>query len=136
MTSETLLIILGAVLSLLFSYIPGLASWYQPLDETKKRLIMLGLLAVITVTIFGLSCTKYFEWVECSEQGAMGLLTSFIFAAMANQATNSLSPKVGLKSPLSKNVIVTSPSGYTELLAVKELGTTDKNLTDRVTPEG
>ena len=123
MTSETLLIVLGAVLSLLFSYIPGLATWYQPLDETKKRLIMLGLLAVITGAVFGLSCTPYFTWVECSEKGAIGLLTAFIFAAMANQAASSLSPKIGLRTPLSKNVEVTSAQGVTETVGVKELGT-------------
>jgi hypothetical protein len=136
MTSQTLLIILGAVLSLLFSYIPGLATWYQPLDETKKRLIMLGLLAVITGAVFGLSCTPYFAWVECSEKGAMGLFTAFIFAAMANQATSSLSPKVGLRAPLSKDMIVTSSQGVTETVGVKETGVVSTSKPDDEAPVG
>src|SRR4030043_1887772 len=102
MTSETLLIILGAVLSLLFSYVPGLANWFNPLDENKKRLIMLGMLVVITASVFGLSCAGVINAVTCDKPGAMGLLTAFLFALMANQGTNALSPKIGLKAPLSK----------------------------------
>ena len=130
MSSETLLIVLGAVISLLFSYVPGLASWYQPLDETKKRLIMLGLLAVIAGAVFGISCWGIFSWVKCTQEGLLGLVTAFVFAAMANQATSSLSPKVGLRAPLSKNVEITGQSGMVETVGVRELGTTAEIIPD------
>jgi hypothetical protein len=126
MTYQTLIIILGVVLSLLFSYIPGLATWFAPLDETKKRLFMLVILAVVTGSIFGLSCAGIITTVTCDKPGAVGLVTAFIFAVMANQSTNSISPKIGLKSPLAKNVVVTTEAG-TANVVVTELGTTDKS---------
>ena len=41
MTSEQLAIAAGILLSLAFNYIPGLNDWYQALEGTYKRLIML-----------------------------------------------------------------------------------------------
>ncbi len=123
MTSQALLVILGAVLSLLLSYVPGLATWFNPLPDDKKRFIMLGLLAVITGAIFGLSCAKVITAVTCDRPGAIGLLTAFLFALMANQATFSISPKVGLNSPIAKNVVLTTEAGDTSVVAMTQLGT-------------
>jgi undecaprenyl pyrophosphate phosphatase UppP len=135
MSYETLLIILGAVLSLLFSYVPGLASWFNPLDDTKKRLIMLVLLAVITGAVFGLSCAGIISAVTCDKPGAIGLITAFLFALMANQGTNALSPKIGLKTPIAKDVILTTSAGKTSVVGITELGTAapvDETAKDKV----
>ena len=123
MTSETLLIILGAVLSLVLSYVPGFANWFNPLEDTKKRLIMLGALVVITGAIFGLSCAGWSNSVTCDKPGAIGLITAFLFALMANQSTFAISPKIGLNTPIAKNVIITSQSGVTETIGMTQLGT-------------
>jgi len=44
MTPELLSSTAAIFLSLLFSYIPGFSSWYDPLSPTLKRLVMLALL--------------------------------------------------------------------------------------------
>jgi protein-S-isoprenylcysteine O-methyltransferase Ste14 len=96
MTSEQLIVILGAVLALLFAYVPGFATWFEPLDPTKKRLLMLGMLVVITGAVFGLSCAKIFTAITCDQKGAVALVTALIYAVIANQGTYSILPKAGL----------------------------------------
>jgi hypothetical protein len=99
MKAELLAAIAGILLSLLFSYVPKFADWYNPLDGTKKRLVMLGLLVLAAGGTFGLSCDKIVQGVTCDMPGAIQLVSAFIFALIANQSTNSISPEVGLKKP-------------------------------------
>ena len=97
MTSETLVSISAIVLSLLFSYIPSLAEKFDALDGAYKRLVMLGLLVVVSATIFALSCTEYAMQlginVSCTSEGAIGLLKLLIWAVMANQTAYAITPK-------------------------------------------
>jgi len=93
MTAEKLAILAGVVLSLLFSYVPGFANWFEPLDGNKKRLIMLALLLTTAGGAFGLSCAGLLNWLTCDQMGAWALVQVFIAAAIANQATFALSPK-------------------------------------------
>jgi hypothetical protein len=104
--AETLTIILGVVLTLLASYIPGVAVWYDKLGEksdgsndngTLKRLVMLGVLLLITGSIYGLSCTSWGPLlgiaVSCDQPGAAKLILAFIYAIMANQSVYKISPE-------------------------------------------
>jgi hypothetical protein len=94
MSAEFLASIAGILLSLAFSYIGGSESWYNALEATKKRLIMLGALLVVAGAVFGLSCAKLVDvGITCDQAGAMGLLSAFIAATIANQAAYALSPK-------------------------------------------
>ena len=45
-TPEFLAAVAGVVLSLAFSYVPGLRDWYEALAGEFKRLIMAGVLLV------------------------------------------------------------------------------------------
>ena len=95
MSPEVLVSAAAILLSLLFSYVPGFGSWYQPLPADKKRLLMLGFLAVISLGAFGLSCM---DWVvaiglTCTSQGAFGLVKIFVSAIIANQAIYAISPQ-------------------------------------------
>jgi hypothetical protein len=92
MTATTLTVIAGAVLSLLFSYIPGMNTWYAGLNETYKRLIMLGCLVLVTGGIFGLSCTGWWSFVTCDKVGALQVINALVLAAAANQGAFKLSP--------------------------------------------
>ena len=100
MTSEQLLVIAGAVLAILFAYVPGLANWYQPLGAEIKRLIMLGVLAVITGAGYGLSCASILHSVTCDQKGAIALVLAFVGAVVSNQGTFALLPKVGLNKSI------------------------------------
>lgn len=97
MTAEFLAAGAGVLLSLLFSYIPGFASWYGAKDEDMRRLIMLGLLALVGAGAFGLACgglaADFGISITCDKSGAIGLLKSFGAAAIANQVTYKLTPK-------------------------------------------
>lgn len=93
MSAEQLAAIAGIILSLLFSYIPGLSDWYDHLDSTQKRLAMAALLLGVSGGIFGLSCGNVITAVVCDKSGALGLIQAFIAALIANQATYQISPR-------------------------------------------
>lgn len=95
MTSDQLAIGAGILLSLFFSYIPGLNDWYNKLDATRKRLIMLAALVVVSCTAFGFGCWPAFpvHVVTCDAAGAWGLATAFFGALVANQTTYLITPK-------------------------------------------
>jgi len=98
MTSQALAAAAGILLSLLFSYIPGLNTKFAALAKETKQLIMLGLLLVVAVCAFGLACagvlTDLFGiMITCDKAGAIGLVQAFVLAAIANQATYTLTPQ-------------------------------------------
>lgn len=98
MTPDIVVSSAGILLSLLFSYVPGFASWYQPLDNTWKRVIMLGFLLLICGGALGLVCLGWMtfgELVVCTRDGAFYMVKVFVLALIANQATYQISPKVG-----------------------------------------
>jgi len=93
MTAERLIEIVGIVLSLAFSYIPGLADWYGKLNEAYKRLIMLGLLVVTSGAIFGIACGGWLETgVTCDQPGLVGLLKALLDAIIVNQVAYQITP--------------------------------------------
>ena len=81
----------GVVLSLAFSYIPGLNAKWDALEGSVKRLVMLGLIAVIAGVYFGLSCTSLAPdlniTVTCDKAGGLEVVKAFVLCMMANQAT-------------------------------------------------
>ena len=93
MDEKMLAMYAGVVLSLLFSYVPGLSDWYAKLSGTYKRLVMLGLLFVVAAGAFGLSCAGVLATVACTQSGLMGIVEAFIAAAIANQAAFTLTPQ-------------------------------------------
>ena len=99
MTPQLLSSLAGITLSLLFSYIPGISSWYEILSPTIKRLVMLFLLAMTSMGAFALACSGWLPYfsdqisVSCTEQGAADLLSAFVLALVANQSTYLITPK-------------------------------------------
>jgi hypothetical protein len=107
MTATILSTIAGAILSLLFSYVPGLAGWYDRVRAgrgdsdggTAKRLVMLALLVLVSAGSWGLACSGWgvdlgLE-LACDRSGLVELVQAFIFAIMANQSVYKISPKPG-----------------------------------------
>lgn len=97
MTPEVLSLVAGIVLSLMFSYIPKMNTWYAVQSEEVKKLIMLGLLLVVAAAVYGLSCAGYLPEayaVACGEQGIVVLVQAFILAAVANQTAYKLTPQL------------------------------------------
>ena len=86
MSAELLSSISGIVLSLVFSYIPGAKRWFDSLEREYKQLVMGILLFLVSAGVFGLSCAKIFEYVTCTKEGLLGLISTFISALVANQS--------------------------------------------------
>lgn len=94
LSPEVLSMIAGAVLSLLFSYIPGMRAWFDQFVPEAKRLIMLVLLALTTGAVFGLSCAGIITGLACTQAGAVDLIWAFFLAVIANQSAYSITPQV------------------------------------------
>ncbi len=99
MSVESLALIAGGLLSLLFSYIPGLNAGFAGLGSEVKRLIMAGLLFLVAAVIYGLSCAgvggSFGVSVPCTQEGLLGLVNVFVLAVIANQSAFSITPKIG-----------------------------------------
>ncbi len=90
-TPELLSAVAGALLSLLASYFPKFAPWFQGLEPPKKRQVMALLLLGVTAIIVGLSCGGIIQGVQCSQNGIVSMVWAYILALVANQSTYSIS---------------------------------------------
>lgn len=94
MTSETLVVVASAALSLALAYIPFLKNKYEPLPKEAKASIMGALLIGTTFVIYGLACANLLNLfgltVACTAQGAAELAKLLFLALVANQATFTL----------------------------------------------
>jgi hypothetical protein len=97
MTSENLSAICGVLLSLVFSYVPGLNARWNELAAEIKRLAMLILLVLVTGSVFGLACSgwgaEFGVTIDCSRAGLVSLINALIYAVMANQSTYMITRK-------------------------------------------
>lgn len=97
MTVDLFALIAGALLSLAFSYVPGLKDKFAQLPPETKRLIMAGLLFLTAMAVFGLACAKWLDsfWpgmgVACTQSGVIDLVRIFALAAISNQSIFRLS---------------------------------------------
>lgn len=79
----------GLVLSLAFSYIPGLKDWYDRLTPTPKRALMALALIVVTAALLAYKCR--------AESGCYGVnfetyVAALIASLVTNQSTADISP--------------------------------------------
>jgi hypothetical protein len=80
----------AVVLSLLFTYVPGLRVWYGALTSQVKSLIMLGLMVICAVAITALAqygvipAAHPITWTDC--------VVVVITWLVASQATFTLAP--------------------------------------------
>jgi hypothetical protein len=86
MSAELLSSVAGIVLSLIFSYIPGIKEWFEPLANKYKQALIGGLLVVVAVAIFGLACAGITDAVTCDKPGALDMVELLIVALVANQS--------------------------------------------------
>jgi uncharacterized protein with PQ loop repeat len=90
-TPELIVGIVGALLSLVFSYFPAVSTWYSALKTEAKSGIMLGLLVLSSVTVYLL---VLYGVLPATEPITWQMLVRVLFAAIvANQSTYLLSPQ-------------------------------------------
>jgi len=91
----------GAVLSLLFSYVPGVRLWFAALGTNdpndtgeRKRLVMLGFLVLVWVAMIGID---YFQVLPLGlaydRQGWAVSVWALVMAVMSNQGAYSITPQ-------------------------------------------
>lgn len=92
----------GALLSLLFAYVPGLKEKFGALEDDQKRLVMLGLLVITALALVGVTCGGFAEdlglVLTCDRSGFVAVLKAFAAATIANQTAFLISPKGKKKS--------------------------------------
>lgn len=96
MDANTLALIAGTFLSLVFSYVPKFNEWFAGKGTATKQLVMLGLLVLSTAAIYGMSCLGWtfgaFE-VTCDQAGIKQLVEVLVVAIIANQSIFAISPE-------------------------------------------
>ena len=95
MDAEWISLVAGIVISLGFSYIPGLNTKYASQSEDKKKLIMIGVLFAVALIAFGLACAGWLAdltgvVITCDKPGIVLIIKAFVLAAIANQTTYKL----------------------------------------------
>ena len=103
MTVEILEGIVGTALALIFAYVPLVSNWYYAFDDNKKKVIMLGFIALVSGGLFGISCLGWSEFIgiqvfECSEGGLSELLKIFMAIVISNQVTARISPQTAVRA--------------------------------------
>ena len=91
MDSQTLSALAGVILSLAFSYLPGVTPWYEALGKTYKKLVMGVMILAVAGAAFALSCGDIVAYTTCDKQGVVALVESVLAALVANQAAYKLS---------------------------------------------
>lgn len=91
--TTVLLAIVGAVISMAFTFVPSLRSWLAA--QSNKGAIILGVLFATSLIYFGLGCSPFALdlkiVVECSTSGAVDLAEAFLALATGNQIAFLLS---------------------------------------------
>ena len=81
-TSDSILKIAGAALSLLFLFVPYLRKHYDPLGSEVKASIMALLILGSAIVMAVGACTGVFQGLACTQQGIMGFFFGAVFNAL------------------------------------------------------
>lgn len=87
MTPDMLIALLGAVLSLVFAYLPWLKDKFDNLPDIWKPILNAGLLLALALALVGLGCLGIVSYFACSWLGVLAALKVWFFALLANQLT-------------------------------------------------
>lgn len=90
MTPQVISGLAGSALSLIFSYAPGAASWFDTLTPTQRRLFMAALMLLVAAGALVYQCQAS---RACIAAGWQEYLTSYASALVANQTTYAVSPQ-------------------------------------------
>lgn len=95
LTPDSIIMIVGFLLSLLFKYFPVLRVKYAALASEVKSGIMLGLIALTEVVIVVMGCNHMIAVTSlvCVPLDYTGLLMTFIITIAGNQGTYNIFPE-------------------------------------------
>lgn len=90
MSTEQIASLAAIVLSLLFSYVPGLSDWFTTLTGIHKRLVMAGLLVIVALGSVAYTCQAD---AACYTANWQAYLNALVAALIANQSAYLITPK-------------------------------------------
>lgn len=94
-TTSLIATIAGAILSALFTYVPGLSGWYDHQAPQLKGLVMLGCMALASVVIYAARCWDFYPVaVTCDDAGIKTLVVAFIFAVVGAQGAHGATKRL------------------------------------------
>jgi len=95
MTAELLTKLSGILVSLVFSYVPVVNSWYyNKLPKEWRGLFMAGVMLLITVLFFVFGCYGMFNiQIDCTSKSVESLVTTYFWALLLNQGTYLVTPE-------------------------------------------
>ena len=93
-TPDLLVGIVGTIISLIFSYVPSLNTWFAGKTDDFKKLSMLAMMVITTVVAFILACTDFITIANfvCAKGTALDFVRVLITAVIANQGVYMISP--------------------------------------------
>jgi len=92
MTQEELAALCGIVTSVVFSYFPGVKTWFDAKPANVKRLLQVGVAVVVAAVVFGLGCAGIVT-ADCSTAGALAMARLIIVFVVANQTAYAVTPR-------------------------------------------
>lgn len=86
--------VIGAIVSLAASYLPGFRTWWAVLAAETKQAVMAVAMIVVGVVVYAAACTPGlgFPFVACPTGGVWSLLAIILSALMGNQSADRVSP--------------------------------------------
>ncbi len=87
MTPELLVALAGAVLSLLFAYLPWLSDQFNKVPSVWKPILNAGVLLVVALGLVGESCLGIVDYFACSAAGVLDAVWLWIIALVGNNLT-------------------------------------------------
>lgn len=91
------IVAVGAILSVVARWAPGIGRKFAALDDDKKQLVMLALLFLTVGVRYGLSCVGQDAIYPCTGQGIYQAFVDFIMALMSNVGTYRATKYIGAK---------------------------------------
>lgn len=86
--------VVGVIISLLTSYLPGFREWYAALKPVEKGLGQVIAITIVVVAVGIVSWTGFVKVVSPGNDGLTTLVLGWIYAVIANQVTYQLSPQI------------------------------------------
>jgi len=93
LNADLLAAVAGMVISLVCSYVPGIAPRWAGLDGAWKRFCMALALIFVSAIIVALSCAGVLQGVECSQKGVWAVLSALFSALVVNQSVYAITAR-------------------------------------------
>lgn len=94
--AELFTMVIGAIISVLFSYAPKLDTWFAAHPENFKKLFQLGLMLATAVIVYFGSCSwgLFHTDLVCGQAGIWRLATILVSGIVGNQSSFRIQPQL------------------------------------------